>query len=339
MISPNHPSSAAAASPGVAPERSAAVGAAMPVVVVAGPTASGKSALALDLARAFRGSVINADSMQVYRDLHVLTARPSEADLAAAPHRLYGVFDGAETCSAGRWAELAAAEILLAHAGNRLPIVCGGTGLYLHALMDGLSPLPPVPGALRAEARRRLRAMGNAAFHARLAERDPETAARLAVGDSQRLVRAWEVLEATGRTLADWQREPRLRLLDARFLVFLLAPPRDVLYARCDARFDAMMEAGALDEVRALDARRLPPSAPVLKALGVPELRRALHGVIPLDEAVAQAKQATRRFAKRQGTWFRGQLCADVVLDTQYLESLRGRIFPIVRRFLLTEGG
>lgn len=307
-----------------------------PLITVAGPTASGKSALALGLARAFDGVVINADSMQVYRELRVVTARPTAEEETLAPHRLYGVLPGAEVCSAGRWAEMAAAEVRTAWAAGKVPILCGGTGLYIHALTVGLSPIPAIPDAVRAAARADMAALGNAAFHARLAAADPVMGARLNVGDTQRTSRAWEVLRATGRSLADWQGDPPVRLIEPSVFTVLLEPPREVLYARCDARFAAMMEAGALDEVRALDALDLPPGAPVMKALGVPELRAYLHGDASLDGAVTKAQQTTRNFAKRQGTWFRGQLRADMTLGAQYSESFNDQIFAKVRHFLLT---
>lgn len=309
-----------------------------PLLTVAGPTASGKSALALGLAQAFDGVVINADSMQVYRELRVLTARPTVEEEALAPHRLYGVLPGAEVCSAGRWAEMAAAEVRAAWAAGKVPILCGGTGLYIHALTVGLSPIPAIPEAVRAAARDDMAALGNPAFHARLAAADPVMGARLNVGDTQRTIRAWEVLKATGRSLADWQADPPVRLIESSVFTVLLEPPREVLYARCDARFAAMMEAGALDEVRALDALGLPPDAPVMKALGVPELRAYLHGQTGIDAAVAKAQQTTRNFAKRQGTWFRGQLRADMTLQAQYSESFNDQIFAKVRHFLLTTG-
>lgn len=307
-----------------------------PLLVVAGPTASGKSALALDLAREVDGVVINADSMQVYRELRVVTARPSVEEEGLAPHRLYGVLPGAEVCSAGRWADMAAVEVRAAWEAGKVPILCGGTGLYIHALTVGLSPIPPVPEEVRAQARGDMEDMGNAAFHARLAAADPEMAARLNVGDTQRTIRAWEVLQATGRSLARWQEEPPVRLVEARPFTIVLEPPRDVLYARCDRRFEVMMGQGALDEVRALDALGLPEDAPVMKALGVPELRSHLRGERSVEAAVAKAQQTTRNFAKRQGTWFRGQLHADETLRTQYSESLQGQIFSKVRHFLLT---
>ena len=278
------------------------------LVIVAGPTASGKSALALAVAEAFEGVVINADSMQVYQDLAVLTGRPGPADEARVPHRLYGFLPGGEACSVGRWRDLALAEIADAHRAGRLPVVAGGTGLYLRALERGLSPIPPIPKAERAAARARLAQLGAAAFHAALAARDPETAARLDPADGQRLARAWEVLEATGRPLSDWQRVPAEGAPPYRRLRLVLAPPRPALYAACDRRLGEMMEKGALEEVRHLLTLGLDPSLPIMKALGVPELRRHLAGETGREEAIAAARQATRRYAKRQLTWLRTQV-------------------------------
>ena len=308
-----------------------------PVVVVAGPTASGKSALGLALAEAFDGVVINADSMQVYRELDVLTARPTPADLARVPHRLYGVMDGTTACSADLWRDLAEAEIEAAWGADKLPIVVGGTGLYLRALMQGFSPIPDIPEDVRARVRATCAAEGKERFHAMLAARDPLMAARLLPSDGQRMMRAMEVIEATGRSLADWQAEPAQGgVPGARFLLLALVPPRDDLYARCDARFDLMLQQGALDEVRALDALGLDPMLPVMKALGVPELRKYLHGEWNLDEAAEKAKTLTRRFAKRQCTWIRNQFPDAVVYGEKYSESLVEKIIPIVREFLLT---
>ncbi len=308
-----------------------------PVVIIAGPTASGKSQLALALAEALNGVVINADSMQVYRELHILTSRPGEEDLARAPHRLYGVLSGAERCSAGRWRALAVAEIEAAREAGRVPVIVGGTGFYIKALMDGLSPIPEVPEAHANAADARYREQGGAAMLAALAARDPETAARLAAGDRQRLVRAWAVLEATGRPLSDWQREaPPVAEAGHRFHTVVLEPPRAELYAACDARFDAMLAAGALDEVRALDALGLDPGLPIMRALGVPELRRCLAGETPREQAVSAAKQATRNFAKRQYTWFRHQIQPSARIGAQYSESLEPEIFSDIRHFLLT---
>ncbi len=282
------------------------------VVVIGGPTASGKSGLALAVAEGFGGTVINADSMQLYSDLDVLTARPPAEDLARAPHRLYGVLPAAERGSAARWRDMALAEIDAAKAEGRLPVVVGGTGLYLRALMQGLSEVPPIPDEVRAAAHARLASIGGEAFRSELVARDPASA-RLNAGDTTRLTRAWEVLEATGRPLSHWQsRTAQGAPEHLRFTVIVLDPPRADLYAQCDRRFHLMMGQGALEEVRRLDAlareRDLAPDLPVLKALGVPELRRHLHGEIPLDEAVALAQQSTRRYAKRQVTWFRHQI-------------------------------
>lgn len=307
-----------------------------PVIVVAGPTASGKSALALDLAEAVEGVVINADSMQVYSDLHLLTARPSASDMARVPHSLYGMLPGHELCSAGRWSDMAAAEITACRTAGRVPIVCGGSGLYLRALMQGLSPIPAIDPVVRMAVRSQMIEIGNEAFHAELAARDPHAARVLHVGDTQRLIRAMEVFQATGRSFYEWQEAPTTRPVEADFLVLVLDPPRDELYARCDARFDQIMQYGGLAEVKSLLRRGLPPNAPIMKALGVAELKAHLYDKVPLEQAVADAKQMTRNFAKRQVTWCRGQISADHVIAAQYSESLKGEIFPIVRRFLLT---
>jgi len=311
-----------------------------PVLVVAGPTASGKSALALALAEAFDGVVINADSMQVYRELHILTARPSPADERRAPHRLYGVLSAAERCSAGRWREMAAAEIEAAHGSGRLPVVCGGTGLYLKALTAGLPEMPDVPATIRARLAARLRIEGATALHAELRMRDPGIAARIGPTDSQRIVRALEVLEATGRSLTDWQAGPVAPLpTELRFVTILLMPPRDTLYAACDRRLEAMVETGALDEVQRLIAMGLDPSLPAMKAVGVREFADFLQGNRDLQTALAAAQQATRRYAKRQTTWFRHQFIAEFMLETQFSESLLPRIFAFIRPKLLTGVG
>jgi len=309
------------------------------LVIVAGPTASGKSRLALALAEALRGTIINADSMQVYRDLEVLTARPEPAALARAPHRLYGVIDAAEACSAGRWRVLAMAEIAAARAAGRLPLLVGGTGLYIRALLDGLAPVPPVPARLREEARALHARLGGTDFHAALAELDPETANRLAPGDAQRLIRAFEVVLATGRGLAAWQRDQSAPGIRAAAIVLL--PPREALYALCDARFLAMMAQGAEAEAAALLARRLSPTLPAMKAVGVRELGALLAGRMTREAAIAAAQQATRHYAKRQYTWFRRQLTDSaslrkLVVGEQFSESLLPEIFSFIRQFLLT---
>jgi tRNA dimethylallyltransferase len=282
-----------------------------PVIVIGGPTASGKSGLALAIAERLDGVVINGDAIQVYRDLRVLTARPSEAEERQVPHRLYGFLDATEQCSAGRWQALALAEIAAASAAGKRVVVVGGTGLYLRALIEGIAPIPDIPADIRAGARARYAEIGNEKFRAELAVRDPVMAARLDPADGQRLMRAWEVLEATGRSLAEWQEEPAVAP-DLQFTMIVLMPPRDEIYAACDRRLGAMVAEGVLDEVAALmkrvESEHLDPRLPVLKAVGYPELANHLAGRTTLEAAVAAAQQQTRRYAKRQLTWFRHQL-------------------------------
>jgi tRNA dimethylallyltransferase len=268
------------------------------VLIVAGPTACGKSALALRIAEEMGGTVINADSLQLYRDLSILTARPGAAEMARAPHRLYGVLSAIEPCSAGRWRAMGVGEISAAFAAGRLPVVTGGTGMYLSALVQGLAPVPPVPTAVREEAKALMAELGPARFHARLAGLDPVMAARLRPTDTQRLMRAFEVVRATGRSLASFQAEgaprageekqkaepePGQLRAGPRFMTVVLNPPREVLYAACDLRFDAMMAHGALDEARAILALDLPETAPVLKAVGLRELLAHLRGEMGLE--------------------------------------------------------
>ncbi len=307
-----------------------------PAIVIAGPTASGKSGLALAIAREFGGVVINADSMQVYDALPILAAQPPPDDMAKAPHRLYGVLDAADACSAARWRDLAAAEMAAAWAAERLPIVVGGTGLYLKTVMEGLSPIPEIPDDIRREARWRLAERGNAAFHALLAVRDPVMAARLNPGDSQRLARAWEVIEATGRSLAEWQAAPPVGAVAADWFPVVMSPERPALYAACDRRFAEMVGRGAPAEVEALMARGLDPTLPVMKTLGLRELSAHLDGRMTLEAAVAAARQATRNYAKRQMTWARHQIRASETISAQLSESLITVIFLKVRQFLLT---
>ncbi|HEY8269157.1 MAG TPA: tRNA (adenosine(37)-N6)-dimethylallyltransferase MiaA [Xanthobacteraceae bacterium] len=281
----------------------------MRVVLIAGPTASGKSALALSLAERIGGTVINADSMQVYGDLRVLTARPLPEEEVRAPHLLYGHVDAAEDYSVGRWLEDAKSVLAEAERAKRLPIFVGGTGLYFKALIQGLSTIPAVPREVRERVRGEAEGAASAELHGMLASADPQTAAKLRPSDRQRIIRALEVFAATGRPLAEWQEKPGVPLIRPEETVAVfLSVDRAVLHARIDARFDTMLKAGALDEVRALAARRLDPSLPAMKAHGVPWLVRHLAGEISLDEAAAGGKADTRRYAKRQETWFRHQL-------------------------------
>ena len=307
-----------------------------PAIVIAGPTASGKSGLALAAAQQFGGWVINADSMQVYDVLRILTARPGTDDEAKAPHRLYGVLSPHEICSAARWRDMAATEMQNAWDAGAIPIIVGGTGLYLRALTQGLSPIPDIPAAIRDHARSMLAERGNAEFHRLLAQRDPEMAARLDPGNSQRLSRAWEVIEATGLSLAHWQRQPNQGAVQAHWLTLVLDPPREILNASCDRRFRHMVAAGAVDEAQAMADLNLPADCPASRALGLPDLIAHLNGTLSLDQAIAAGSQSTRAYAKRQGTWFRHQITGAEIIKAQFSESLKGEIFSFIRDFLLT---
>lgn len=312
-----------------------------PILVVAGPTASGKSALGIAIAEKVKGTIINADSMQVYHDLRVLTARPGDEEMQLVPHRLYGVLDGAVHGTAAMWVEMARQAIADAITQGRVPILLGGTGMYLRSLFEGMAEIPAIPSEIRLAARVKLDSEGPAALHSALAVLDPATAARLKPGDSQRLVRAWEVLQATGRGLADWQEAPASPGLGNPVFRLLLQPPRDSLYARIDRRFEGMIQGGALDEARAVLARSdIPADAPMRKAHGLPELIQYLKGEIPLDEAIRVGQLNTRHYAKRQTTWFRHQFSPDLVVEKDLGQqenfNLEAEIFPFIVRYLLT---
>lgn len=276
-----------------------------PLALIAGPTASGKSALALALAESTGGTIINADSAQVYAELRLLTARPSPAEEARAPHHLFGHVAGGDDYSAARWAAEARAVIAKAHREGRLPILVGGTGLYLRTLLDGIAPVPAIDPAIRGE----IRALPVAEAHRALALLDPAAAAKLNPADTTRVARALEVVRSTGRPLAEWQRARAGGIGDAVSLhALVLLPPRDWLSERIDARLEAMVAAGAGEEVRALLARHdIPANAPVRRAIGVAELAGWIEGRWSRGEAIARAQLATRQYAKRQYTWFRNQ--------------------------------
>jgi tRNA dimethylallyltransferase len=300
-------------------------------ILIAGPTASGKSGLALALAERLGGTVVNADSMQVYRELRILTARPSPADEARVPHALYGFVGGAEAYSAGRYAADAGRAIAEAKAAGRVPIVVGGTGLYFRALLQGLSPIPAADPQVRAFWRAEGARRPAAELHALLRERDPEMAARLKPTDPQRIVRALEVLESTGRSLAHWQRQPgRPVLPEAETVRLLLLPERAGHGELIDARFDAMLAAGALEEVRGLLDAGLSDQLPIMRALAVAPLAAHLRGAVPLDEAAATAKSDTRKYAKRQLTWLRRNMIAWRQVNTKDMEKSLGRGFLFI---------
>jgi len=284
-------------------------GRAPPLALIAGPTASGKSDLAVRLALALLAqgrpaTIINADSAQVYSDLAVLSARPTPEEMQGVPHRLFGEWDGAEACSAADWADRARNVIAAVHGAGGVPILVGGTGLYLRTLLDGIAPVPPIDPAVRDA----VRALPVAEAHTALSREDPARAAALSPNDAARIARALEVVRSTGKPLAAWQAELSGGIgAGVALHPLVLLPPRDWLYARCDLRFAQMLERGATDEVRHLLARNLDPALPVVRAIGVPEIAALLRGEIALDEARERGAQATRNYAKRQYTWFRRQ--------------------------------
>ena len=278
-------------------------------VLIAGPTASGKSALALAVAENLGGVIVNADSMQVYRDLRIITARPTADDEIRAPHELYGFVDAAENYSVGRWCRDVEETLREIGKQRRVPILVGGTGLYFKALTSGLAAVPPIPADIRADVRGRLQQEGAPALHAELMRLDPATAQRVTANDRSRISRALEVVLATGRALSDWHREGLPPLIDpARAVKVFITCERKELVRRIEVRFDAMIKSTALDEVRRLAERRLDPALPAMKAHGVPWLIRHLNGEISREEAIAGAVMDTRRYAKRQLTWFRNQM-------------------------------
>jgi tRNA dimethylallyltransferase len=308
-------------------------------LLVAGPTASGKSALALDIAQRLGGTIINTDSMQVYRELRVLTARPTAAEEELVPHRLYGIRPAGEAGSVAWWREQALAAMQEARASARLPILTGGSGMYFAALTDGIADVPdPGPDA-RAEARALLAERGPAALHAELAAVDPATAARLKPEDSQRIARAWEVWRGTGLGLTSWQ-DRRSEPAPWSFSAILLDPPRDSLRAAIATRFDIMMRQGALDEVRHVMSLDLDPSLPAMRAHGVPELSAYLRGELSLQEAGRRTELVTGQYTKRQATWFRHHVLAPQTRRltinarfsnlTQLSESMRADLFTFI---------
>jgi tRNA dimethylallyltransferase len=282
-------------------------------VLIAGPTASGKSALALELAARLDGVIVNADAMQVYRELRVISARPSPADEARVPHALYGIASVQEPFSVGRWAQAVGEALPAIRARGQVPVIVGGTGLYFAALLNGLSPIPEIHPTIRAEARLKLAELGNERFHALLSARDPVMGRRLEVGDSQRLVRAWEVIEATGQSLDEWQKLKGTPVLSGMQARFVLKPNRDWLKMQIARRFERMMTEGALEEVRALGV--IDDALPAARALGVPQLLAHLRGEMALDVAFERAVTETRQYAKRQMTWFRNQMQDWVVVE------------------------
>lgn len=308
-----------------------------PVVIIAGPTASGKSALAIDVAEAFDGEIVNADSMQVYKELQILTARPDDEDLARVPHHLFGTMPSTERCSAGAWLDAVMPVLDDIRTRGKVPVVCGGTGLYLRALTEGLAPVPEVPAERVAEMEAHFDAVGGDVFREELAVVDPTAAERVPATDRQRLVRAAAVFAETGRALTAWHDEqPAGPGYAARYATILLLPARAALYQRIDARFDQMMDMGAEEEAAAFHALGIDRTLPASRAVGVAELLRVLDGEWDLETAITKAKTASRNLAKRQFTWFRRQIHADLVVSEKYSEREKQKIFAFIRQFLLT---
>lgn len=304
-------------------------------VLICGPTASGKSSLALELAKDFGGAVINADSMQVYAELRVITNRPTQEVEAEAPHRLYGTRPMREPYSAALWLEDMKDALAEAEREGLLPIIVGGTGLYFKALTEGLSDIPDIPPEIRERFRQLSRTQPAEALHWELARRDPATAARLRPSDPQRVVRALEVLEATGRPLAEWQgrRQPPLLALPETYPM-ALTMDREALYSRCDARLEAMLAQGAIEEARGVAARGFDPALPAMRAVGLPPLLAYVRGECSLDQAAAAAKTATRNYAKRQLTWLRGNFTSWKPANAQAMERTKSEIKRFIRNRL-----
>ena len=299
--------------------------------MIAGPTASGKSQLAIDLARRFGGAVINADSMQLYADLTVLTARPQPQEMQDIPHHLFGICDAAHRASVAEWLGLAATAIANVRAAGQLPIIVGGTGMYLQAGLRGIAPVPDVPADLHQHCIDLYRELGGAKFRDALAGYDADIAARLVDGDSQRLVRAMGVAMATDHPLSWWQQQPHKGALLGSVVTIAMMPPRPTLYDRINQRFDHMLMHGAVDEVARLMARQLDPGLPLMKALGVAPIAAFLQGDITKDDAAFIAKRESRRYAKRQMTWIRNNFNAQIIVEKKYSESLYEKIFSLIR--------
>jgi tRNA dimethylallyltransferase len=303
------------------------------ILIITGPTACGKSSFALEAADKFDGIIINCDSMQVYRELRIITARPSVADETNISHKLYGVISVKDLFSAGVWRSLAIAEILSCWKASKLPIITGGTGLYIKALMNGLTEIPKVSDKIRKEVIARHKKIGADAFHRELGQFDAVSAERLNKADSQRVIRAFEVYIATNRSLSDWyKQQSTTESFSAHFQSIVFEPPRDVLYANCEKRFDWMIENGALDEVSTLMSINLDPGHPPMKALGVPEIIAYLNGDWTLEDARNAGKLATRRYAKRQMTWFRNQIVQNYNVNAQYSNKMASKIFSNITR-------
>ena len=310
------------------------------VIIIAGPTASGKSNLAIDIAEEFSGIVINADSMQIYKGLEIITSSPNSAIKKRVIHKLYNVREPKKPCAAGVWQKLATKEICRAHDKDVLPIVVGGTGLYLRTLIEGIANLPKIPIEIQNTVRNRMLKEGSKKLHQELSKLDPKTASTLNVADIQRICRALEVFLTTGQSLTDLQRDNEFGASPKgafKFVKLLLMPTRPLLYKTCDARFQSMLNCGVLEEVRSLMDQKLAPSLPAMKALGIPFLIRHLEGKISIEDACSAGQLATRHYVKRQATWYKNQFVADFAINLQYSESLRQQFFSYISKTIVDQ--
>ena len=306
----------------------------MKAVIICGPTGSGKSSLALNLAEKFKGVIINADSVQIYREIKVLSGRPTSDDYRQAPHRLYGVMSILKPCTLGIWRKMALETIKACDLSGHLPIICGGTGLYIKFLLNELSPIPDIPPSIKLEAREKLEKLGNENFRELLLKNDPVSAYRIKLGDTNRLLRAWEVFTATTKPLSYWHEQSRETGSKDKFFKVCLMPKREVLYSKCDKRFLDFVELGAIEEAEALNFITASPELPASKTLGLLELIKYTKGELELSEAIEQAQRTTRRYAKRQLTWFRHQFDEDFLIQNLCCRKTVSDCFKKIVNFL-----
>lgn len=306
----------------------------MKAVIICGPTGAGKSSLALNLAEKFEGVIINADSVQIYREIKILSGRPTSDDYRKAPHRLYGIMSIFKPCTLGIWRKMALETIKECELSGRLPIICGGTGLYIKFLLNELSAIPEISPSIKLEAREKLKELGNENFRELLSKNDPVSASRIKSGDTNRLLRAWEVFTATTKPLSYWHKKSREAGSQHQFFKICLMPERKALYSICDQRFLEFVEQGAVEEARAFDFITASPELPASKTLGLLELIKYTKGELELSDAVEQAQRATRRYAKRQLTWFRHQLDEDFLIQNLSCRKTVSDCFKKIVNFL-----
>jgi len=306
----------------------------MKAVIICGPTGAGKSSLALNLAEKFEGVIINADSVQIYREIKILSGRPTSDDYRKAPHRLYGIMSIFKPCTLGIWRKMALETIKECELSGRLPIICGGTGLYIKFLLNELSAIPEISPSIKLEAREKLKELGNENFRELLSKNDPASASRIKSGDTNRLLRAWEVFTATTKPLSYWHKKSRKAGSQHKFFKVCLMPERKALYSICDQRFLEFVEQGAVEEARAFDFITASPELPASKTLGLLELIKYTKGELELSDAVEQAQRATRRYAKRQLTWFRHQLDEDFLIQNLCCRKTVSDCFKKIVNFL-----